>query len=498
MPQPAPPRQPGLALEIAAAALVRQGDWVTLRDRLMAALPGLPPEAMRPRLWLYLASAALETGSAAALEAAIGAGLRPGLPPETRLDLCRRLATGGHPAAALAVFLVDPGLLETPHLAAKCLMALRVIGTPQHPPGLQASVQALRRLILGAPAPPPAEAPFRFALRPQPAPPPPPPLEFLNAAAVPAADLDAIRAQDASFRDRMGRARKPRVRLYEDVFVNRRGQIWRADGTVLDGGGRPLDPACRAAEAAAPFVPEAVSALEHAGFFHWFAEWLPSLFWTLQEEARALPFLLSDAAPGYQAALLGLLHGAPPATRPVGAALRVGRLYAASRETVGMVHWGAYAAGFERLAAVATPGRHPLLYLSRRDAPKRTMGNEAALEARLAAAGFHVTGFAGLDLPEQIGLVQDAAVVVAPHGAGLSHLLGRRRGLAVLELMPVVPSGIPLRHGFARISALRGHRHVQYLARPNAMTQAWSVDVAAVAEAAERMAETALRGIRAA
>ncbi|ONG50012.1 hypothetical protein BKE38_19895 [Pseudoroseomonas deserti] len=493
-PTPPAPRDPALALEIAAGMLARRGDWPKLVVRVMAALPSLAPETVRPRTWLHLVTAALETGSEPALQAAIAAGLSPALPPETRIELARRLAIGDRAAAGLAVLLADPALMQTPALAGKCLMALKVIGGPRQSPALQACLPVLRRVLLGEqkPATPPPEAPFAF---PAPALPrhPATPLGILNPEAVPAADLADIRGQDAAFAERMGRARRPRVRLYEDVFVNRRGQIWRADGTMLDGGGRLLDPACRAAEAKARFVPEAVNALEASGFFHWFAEWMPSLFWTLQCGARGLPYLLGDRAPDYQAALLGLLRGAAPETIAVGDAVRVGRLYAASRETAGLVHWGAYQAGFERLAAQAAPGGHKLLYLSRRDAPKRAMGNEAALEARLARAGFHCVPFSGLSLPQQIGLVQDAALVVAPHGAGLAHLLGQRRGIAVLELMPVLSSAIPLRHCFARISALRGHRHAQYLVRPNAATQAWSVDVGAVAEAAERMAAEALR-----
>ncbi|WP_159998297.1 DUF563 domain-containing protein [Roseomonas sp. 18066] len=474
--------------------LARRGDWVRLRDKLMAALPGLAPEAIHPRSFLHLATAALETGSEPALQVAIAAGLRASLPPVTRIELARRLAIGDRAAAGLAVFLADPALMQAPELAGKCLMALKVIGGPRQSPALQSCAEALRRMLIGEqrPATPPAVADFAFpalAVPHHPA----TPLNILNPEAVPAADLADIRGHEAAFAERMTRARRPRVRLYEDVFVNRRGQVWQADGTVLDGGGRPIDPASRAAEADAPVVAEAVSALEASGFYHWFAEWMPSLFWTLQGEARALPYLLADNAPAYQAPMLALLRGAAPETWSVGDALRVERLYMASRETVGLVHWGAYQAGFARLAAQAAPSRHKLLYLSRRDVPKRAMGNEAALEERLSRAGFHCIAFMGLSTAEKIGLVQDAALVVAPHGAGLAHLLGTRRGIRVLELMPVIPSGISLRHCFARISALRGHHHAQYLVRPNPSTQAWSVDVEAVAAAAERMAEEALR-----
>jgi Glycosyltransferase 61 len=79
------------------------------------------------------------------------------------------------------------------------------------------------------------------------------------------------------------------------------------------------------------------------------------------------------------------------------------------------------------------PGRRRL-WLSRADAHSRQPAWESALLARLA--GFERVTLSGLAPAEQIALMRDAAVVVGPHGAGLSNLVFCAPGTKVIELFP--------------------------------------------------------------
>lgn len=84
-------------------------------------------------------------------------------------------------------------------------------------------------------------------------------------------------------------------------------------------------------------------------------------------------------------------------------------------------------------AAVA-PGRW--LWLSRGRSSRRPVWGEAALLERLAAAGLPLESvdLGALPLTEQARLVQEAAVVVAPHGGAMAALVFARPGTRVLEL----------------------------------------------------------------
>jgi len=76
------------------------------------------------------------------------------------------------------------------------------------------------------------------------------------------------------------------------------------------------------------------------------------------------------------------------------------------------------------------------IYLSRRDAVRRPLVNEAELEARLQKLGFVCVQSGKLSVAEQAGLFSAAKWVVAPHGAGLANLVFAPSGARVIELLP--------------------------------------------------------------
>jgi capsular polysaccharide biosynthesis protein len=76
------------------------------------------------------------------------------------------------------------------------------------------------------------------------------------------------------------------------------------------------------------------------------------------------------------------------------------------------------------------------LYIDRRAAHKRRMANQTDVATRLAELGFKAVVLEHLPLDEQIETVAQAEVIVAPHGAGLTHVMFARPGLKVLEIFP--------------------------------------------------------------
>lgn len=74
------------------------------------------------------------------------------------------------------------------------------------------------------------------------------------------------------------------------------------------------------------------------------------------------------------------------------------------------------------------------LYISRQNARRRKLSNEAALWPALAAAGFTRVVLEELSWAEQIAAFRAAKVIVAPHGAGLANLIFCDPGTRVVEI----------------------------------------------------------------
>jgi hypothetical protein len=81
-----------------------------------------------------------------------------------------------------------------------------------------------------------------------------------------------------------------------------------------------------------------------------------------------------------------------------------------------------------------TPSTAKRLYISRGDADRRRIVNEAELTAALEGRGFVAVHLAKIPVEEQIGLFRNAEIVVGPHGMGLTHIaMGKNIG-RVIEL----------------------------------------------------------------
>lgn len=76
------------------------------------------------------------------------------------------------------------------------------------------------------------------------------------------------------------------------------------------------------------------------------------------------------------------------------------------------------------------------VHVLREDADQRRVTNEEELAERLAERGFESVSLAGLSVRGQAQLMRSAAVVVAPHGAGLTNQLFCSDRTMILEMFP--------------------------------------------------------------
>jgi hypothetical protein len=480
--QDAPGGQPTpLEVEREAQRLADAGEWQALTTLLSL---HLDPKA-RPRTILLAAMAATETQNQKLLDHVISLAVGSDLPPHIVLAIARRLAMAGEASAAWGVLLADKSVMgsERERAAVTGVLAfivqfskdrnlrLAAIALKQRLVGIKAPVQPDQRIIWGTEQPPDDLAGQTS------------PVQLFNRSAVAPAVLAELQEVQAAFESSLGKNVPPQLAVYNNVLVNRYGQVWRDDGKVLISPKQPIPPGSLAASKSAESVERAVLAIEDAGLYHWLCEWMPSLFWAIYEGSDAPALLMSDKPASYQTASLDLLTTTTPRLA-VGNAIRVQRLYVGERRPLTYRYRGAYAEGFRRINRAASeqaPVRTPAnIYLSRRDASRRPIKNELELIESLERQGFTAVELSRMTMAEQVVLFANARNIVAPHGAGLSHLLAKEGPAKVLEIFPMSAGSMSLRYNFARISRLRGHTHGLHLERINPGTNEWTVGVDAV------------------
>ena len=187
---------------------------------------------------------------------------------------------------------------------------------------------------------------------------------------------------------------------------------------------------------------------KNANFFHFWFESMTKLLWVAEDEVVKL----GDAHLAYTRELAGwqeqLIAQALPEQVTL---LRVDSTTAI--EAPVYVDLPAYRGtaldvdAIEKLRRWAAPltaattawGSPTRIAISRRDAGRRRLLNERALQDLLLEHGFVVVALEELPIGEQIRLFQGAEIIVAQHGAGLTHLLHARPGTKLLEILPETP-----------------------------------------------------------
>ncbi|MBP0462384.1 glycosyltransferase family 61 protein [Roseomonas sp. PWR1] len=487
----------GQGLAARLAVLEAAADWPGI-VAIFEAEAGAAPDAGAV---LAFVNAALALGDPQRIAAATLAAIRAELPRQRRVLAARRLAGAGHGAEALATLFADPDILRDDGVLTPMGPTLTVVARALDHPALKLATETAWRRFANLAEPEPRPSPFGFAAAPHLAAGGAPGASFavFHAGGRMAAEAAEFARLDAQFRATLAQDRAPWVRVWEDVFVNDMGQIWRPDRRLLRTHRWPLLRRSRAAMATAPRLAEAVFAFNEAfNFFHWYAEWLPALAWLPEQRDPPIALLEPPRAPGFVQESLDLAFARPPPRVTVGDAVFVERLYMVPAGAPWLTRLGAYRPLLDRIAAAAdadaarAPGPRRI-YLSRRGSAARPMANEAEVEAALAARGYATVRLEEMPLLRQVALLRGAEAVVAPHGAGLAHLLTARPGLAVFELMPVTPAWHAPRFCMARLSRIVGHRHALWLEPAFGAEERWRVEIPPMLEALARF-EAGARG----
>ena len=98
------------------------------------------------------------------------------------------------------------------------------------------------------------------------------------------------------------------------------------------------------------------------------------------------------------------------------------------------------------------PKHSEKIYISRRFS-SRSLENEEGIEFELAQAGFQIIHLENMPWLTQIRTFQNAEIIVAPHGAGLSNLIFTKPGAQLVELT----NGYHYNRCFEWICHVQGH-----------------------------------------
>lgn len=121
--------------------------------------------------------------------------------------------------------------------------------------------------------------------------------------------------------------------------------------------------------------------------------------------------------------------------------------------------------GFDRLLkgfAVPTKPPQRRLYISRADAGRRHVLNEAELEPVLRRHGFEIVTLGRLRVSQQAALFHEAEIVIGLHGAGLTNAGFCQPGTPLVEIMPV---GLHLASPYWLLAGLRGLPYINLAGR---------------------------------
>jgi hypothetical protein len=136
------------------------------------------------------------------------------------------------------------------------------------------------------------------------------------------------------------------------------------------------------------------------------------------------------------------------------------------------------------------------IYISRRNATRRRLVNEAELEAQLQAMGFVSIQSERLSVAEQAAVFRSAKCVVAAHGAGLVNMVFAPANALVVELLH---PGIIIRPAIKNLTVVAGQRHTivtgeltdKPMPRHEEDTE-FKIDVSAVVRAIEENSDSLL------
>lgn len=298
--------------------------------------------------------------------------------------------------------------------------------------------------------------------------------------------LTGLKREVAVFNKLIARPLKPTVSEYRNVFTHPSGQIWTENKAIVVSKGFPLDVTDRTQT---ENIPLALGLNRGSrGIYHWLIDYLPRLAWIQSSglvENEGCKILLNAARSGFEQDTLEMLD-LGKAVQKLDRSVFVERLLVARVGFRGMSGWrhldSIYEELGERASTLAASNNVELpdrVYVTRRDAARRVMKNEADVEAVARKLGFTVMEFSKIPLWHQFAIARHASVIMSPHGAGLSHIIVAKPGLQVIEILPIMDGTYQLRFNYARLSIVKGHRYSAWLEPQHPGFDAWTVDLPA-------------------
>lgn len=178
-----------------------------------------------------------------------------------------------------------------------------------------------------------------------------------------------------------------------------------------------------------------------SAFFHWMIEIVPRLVHLCRTgEAALRPIVMRPLRFDYQRASLDALGLSPVFVRQdvidvAGAYFPTHMITPHGNGQISPEAIANLRAFADRFPAVRSSKRRRL-YISRADARKRRIRNEAEVAAAMAAAGFEICQLSTMSLGDQVRAFRSAEIVVGQHGAGLTLTAVCEPGTKVVELYP--------------------------------------------------------------
>lgn len=304
-------------------------------------------------------------------------------------------------------------------------------------------------------------------------------VELTGSPAVDPRHVARFQAEYDRYLESIKRLSPPRIEEFENLFTDRYGQKWTQSGGVVETVGRPIPVPPKQT---VPHIDIGLDLLRGTkGFYHWYIDVLPKLAWLLNSDVKRPKILLSGHAPKFEMQTLQLLGFTESDVVRVSESAFVERLVCPRIGFDGVADWGRVSRLYDTVVAAAQRDSQikpsDKVYISRRDAAGRRMVNEHELEKRLAARGFRICVLSELSVADQIALTHSAKVIVAPHGAGLSHLMHAPPGTTIIEILPIRDGSYRLRFNYARLCVVRGLRYFGWVEPQSYTVAEWAIAI---------------------
>ena len=171
-------------------------------------------------------------------------------------------------------------------------------------------------------------------------------------------------------------------------------------------------------------------------YFHWMTEILPRIV-AMRHRHPSIPVVIPSNYLNYPFIVESLdLLKIDVKTFEVRHALKIDRLYTCTIPHVGRFNEGLMHFFRDKMISSTTSLKDPFrcIYITRGKARRRRISNEEKVFEFLKAKGFQKVVLEDLHLKDQVKVFQEARVVVACHGAGLSNIMFMQKGQTVVEL----------------------------------------------------------------